>query len=82
MAEMQPRLALEAGLAALRWLVEGYGYEITGADVWAAFAFTLQAAENAGCAPETLQRIRDLVARETFGDRLVTRVLGRELGLK
>ena len=28
--------ATEAGLAALYWLVQGYGYEIAGADVWAA----------------------------------------------
>jgi hypothetical protein len=25
-------------LAALRWLAAGYGYEITGADVWSAYA--------------------------------------------
>ena len=34
-ADERPEFAVEAGLAALRWLVEGYGYEITGADVWA-----------------------------------------------
>jgi hypothetical protein len=28
-----PAFAIEAGLAALRWIVEGYGYDITGADV-------------------------------------------------
>jgi hypothetical protein len=80
-AEKRPEFAIEAGLAALRWLVEGYGYEITGADVWAAYAHTTKAAEKAGRTEEVRDRIRALVASETYGDRFVTRVLGRELGL-
>ncbi len=71
----------EAGLAALRWLVEGYGYEITAADVWAAYTNTMKAAEKAGRAAEVRERIRTLVASETFGERFVTRTLGRALGL-
>ena len=31
LADRRPAFAVEAGLAALRWLVEGHGYEITGA---------------------------------------------------
>ena len=30
---------------------------------------------------ETRERIRQLVAGETFGERFVTKILGRELGL-
>ena len=37
-AEQKPAFAVGAGLAALHWLVQGYGYEITGADVWAAYS--------------------------------------------
>jgi hypothetical protein len=29
--DKNPAFALEAGLAALRWLGQGYGYEVTGA---------------------------------------------------
>ena len=82
MAETEPRFAVEAGVAALRWLVEGYGYEVTGLDVRAAYDCTMKAAENLGCRPETFQRIRELVAGENFGERFVTRILGHELGLK
>ncbi len=82
MAETEPRFAVEAGVAALRWLVEGYGYEITGLDVRAAYDYTMAAAEQAGCKAETFTRIRELVAGETFGERFVTRILGHELGLK
>jgi hypothetical protein len=80
-AEARPDFAVDAGLAALRWLVEGYGYEITGADVWAAYTTTMNAAEKSGRAGEVRERIRTLVASETYGERFVTRVLGRTLGL-
>jgi len=80
-ADGRPEFAVEAGLAALRWLVEGYGYEITGADVWAAYTNTMKAAERAGRAGEVRDQIRTLVASETYGERFVTRILGREFGL-
>lgn len=81
-ADTEPRFAVEAGVAALRWLVAGYGYEITGLDVRDAYDCAMKAAGNAGCAPGTLTRIRELVAAEGSGERFVTRVLGHELGLK
>ena len=39
------------------------------------------AAEGAVLADQTRQRIHDLVATETFGERFVTKILGRQLGL-
>ena len=80
--EKNPSFAIEAGMTALQWLVEGYGYEITGLDVRSAYAHTMKAAENVGCADETQQRVRALVMRESFGERFVTKILGRQLGLK
>lgn len=80
-AEKQPEFATEAGMAAFRWLVEGYGYDVTNFDVLRAYDHTMKAAANAGSAEATLRRIRDLVARESFGERFVTKVLGRQLGL-
>jgi hypothetical protein len=64
-------------LAALRWLDAGYGYEITAADVWMAYSHTMKAAEHLGRCDGVRERIRGLVARESF----VFHVLGRELGL-
>ena len=80
-AETQPAFAIEAGIAALRWLVAGYGYEITGADVGSAYNYTMKAATQQGSATATQERIRELVATETFGERFVTKILGRELGI-
>lgn len=65
----------------MHWLVEGFGYEITGGDVMSAYSHTMKAAENAGRAEETLHRIREIVAQESMEDRFVTKVLGRQLGL-
>jgi len=79
--EKNSTFAVEAGMAALRWLVDGYGYEITGLDVQNAYAHTMKAAQNAGRTEETLQRIRALVSCEKFGERFVTKILGRQLGL-
>jgi tetratricopeptide (TPR) repeat protein len=76
-AASKPRFAVEAGLAALRWIAAGYGYEITGTDVLAACSSTLDAARNGGCVDETEGRIRALVAgpRSTAKD-LIAASLG------
>jgi hypothetical protein len=81
LAQKQPRFALEAGCAALRWMIEGYGFEITGQDVWSAYDYAMKAADLAGCKPETFERIRKLVASEVSGERFIHKILGRELRL-
>lgn len=78
--EKEPAFAIGAGLLSLHWLVQGYGYEITGADVWGAYRATLAAAERHGSSAEVKVRIRKLVAAEQAGG-FVTKVLGREFGL-
>ena len=80
-ADAEPDFAVEAGLLALHWLAQGYGYEITGADVWAACAETMKAAARQGTVAKTRECVRTLVASETGAERFVTRILGRELGL-
>ena len=82
MAETEPEFAVESGMAALRWLVKGHGYEITGLDIQDAYDYTMKVADNAGYKSETFERIRKLVAKESFGERFVTMILGTELGLK
>ncbi len=76
-AESKAVFALEAGLAALHWLANGYGYEVTGADVWAAYSNTMKAAERLDLREEVRERIRASIDYKGF----VAEVLGRELGL-
>ena len=78
-AEKNPAFAIDAGITALRWLVQGHGYEITSADVWAAYANTMTAAEKAGRREETCERIRMLIAGETQPNPLVTTLIGPEI---
>ena len=78
-AEKNPPFAQEAGMAALRWLVEGYGYEISEHDVRAAYSHTLKAAERVGGVDAIKKRIQTLVAEKATGQSLVRSVLEREL---
>lgn len=57
-AEAQSAFAVEAGLLALKWLVAGYGYEVSSADVWAAYDNAIKAAAHTGRADEIKVRKR------------------------
>lgn len=81
LAGEQPGFAVEAGTAAVRWLTEGYGYEISGLDVIQAYESTMRAAAAAGREEETFARLKDIVAEEKSPDRFVTRIIGSQLGL-
>jgi len=74
-----PPFAVEVGLLALQRLVEGYGYEISSADVWAAYDATVAAARQMGKDEDVINRIRELVASSKDG--FVIQILGRTLGL-
>lgn len=80
-ADKQSAFAVGAGLLALYWLVQGYGHDITSVDVREAYGSTLAAAQRHGSTIEVKERVRKLVAAEAAGERFVTKVLGRELGL-
>jgi hypothetical protein len=82
LAAKEPLFAIGAGLLALHWLVRGQGFEITSADVWLAYRTTLEVAEQHGTAADVKERIRKMVAAEGTGEQFVTKVLGRELGLR
>jgi hypothetical protein len=78
-ATRQPAFAVEAGLLALHWIVEGHGYEITGRDVLDAFTHTMQAAEVNGASEVTRERITQLVAHDA-PDGIVRRILATRHG--
>lgn len=78
-AETHPAFAVGAGLLSLYWAAQGYGYELTSADVWEAYRSALAAAERLGSAAEVKDRIRKMAAAEGGGGSLVAKVLGREL---
>lgn len=73
-----PQFALRSGLLALQWLDRGYGYEITGTDVLAAYSATMAAAEALSSAEATRRRIRDMVS-DGGSAGVVARVVGPRL---
>jgi hypothetical protein len=79
-AEKRPTFALEAGVTALRWLMQGYGYEVTSIDVRDAYVFTMRAAERAGRAAAIRNLIRQMLAEAGTGPSFVADVLASELG--
>lgn len=79
-ATTNPRFAAEAGLAALRWIAAGHGYEITALDVSSACSSTMEAARNAGAVDETKGRIRELLAGPKLPSKeFIAAALGRTL---
>jgi hypothetical protein len=79
MKDKDPHFALEAGIAALRWLIAGYGYEITGLDVLDPYKFALEAATNNGCLQDTQDRIREMVTADKSNDQFASKIIRHEL---
>jgi len=79
LAEEQPEFAARAGLLALHWLAEGYGYEITPAHVRTAYQRTMEAATRAGTTDDTRRSLREILEREP-PQGFVGEVLRREIG--
>jgi hypothetical protein len=79
-AEKQPAFAFAAGLAALRWISLGQGYEITGADVLDAYSALRKAAVNAGVPVQQVnEQLRDMIASTQPGNSLMKTILARHL---
>lgn len=79
MKDKEPHFAAEVGIAALRWLIAGYGYDITRLDVLDAYKFTLDAAVNDGCLPEVQDRIRKMVADDKSSDQVAGKIIRHAL---
>lgn len=79
-AESQPEFAVASGLASLRWISLGHGYDITGVDVLDAYSAVMQAASTAGADAQRIKaRIRDLLASTPSGNQLMKTVLAHHL---
>ena len=76
-ADKQPAFALASGLAALRWIARGHGYDITGSEVLEAYAAALFAGRRAGV--DVLQvntQVRELLAGDDPSSRFAWSVIG------
>jgi len=71
-----PAFALEAALAALYWMSEGHGYELTAMDAHEAYRHALGAAERIGQTERVAQRVRQFVSRGDATARWLREALG------
>jgi len=78
-AVKQPQFATEAGMTALHWLMEGYGYDITSLDVLNAYTHTMTAAENSGNIEQVHSWVEELVAQKPETENFVSKVLSHKL---
>lgn len=79
-AESQPEFAVAAGLASLRWISLGHGYDITGLDVLDAYSAVMQATSKAGADAQQIKaQIRNLLSSAPVGNQFMKAVLAHHL---
>ena len=78
--DAEPAFALGSAMAALLWLGEGWGYEVTGADVMEAYDRAMDAALRLNTVDQVNDRIRQLVeSNESASMQFVRQCLLRRL---
>jgi hypothetical protein len=70
----QPAFAMECALAALHWMAQGHGHEISVLDVRQEQKFALQAAMGIGQSDRTQDRLQQLLASATQATRTEIRM--------
>jgi hypothetical protein len=79
--ESNPRFALQAAVAALRWMAAGRFYELRAGDVWDARRYALETAEATGQS-ETVQAFLDQLTTSAGTDAFVRQQLGAPYGVR
>jgi len=77
--DKEPKFALGVAMASLHWLAQGWGYEITGIDVHAAYDYAMKAAEKLGLEDQVKRDIIKISDNDKSSGMFVKNVLGRHL---
>jgi hypothetical protein len=75
----KPDFASAVGLAALRWLLSGYGYDLTARDAVDAFNHTFEAARRHGAEANTVRMVQLLIEQHPGADRTFIALLRQRL---
>jgi len=62
---------MKAALTALRWMLDGYGYDLTGTDVLGALHFMMESAARIDKQNDALAALRELMERKGANDWVV-----------
>jgi len=71
--ESEPAFALGSAMAALRWLSEGWGYEVTSADVVDAYDRAMAAAATLNKVDDVMDKLRQLIVSNESAATLFVR---------
>lgn len=71
-----PSFAVDAGLLALYWISLGFGYEVSGADVWTAYISAWKAAGPLGRAEEVRASVCGMTDSARSGAAFIKSILG------
>lgn len=74
--DSQPAFAVQAAVAALHWIADGYGYELTALDARAAYGLAVKAAKLLGRTDEVQQRVQRIIDSERPGVTWLRQALG------
>jgi hypothetical protein len=75
----QPEFSVAVGLAAIKWMLQGYGYELLSRDVSDAFDFALDAAKATERETNTVLSIRQLVEGHAGTEPAIKAILRQKL---
>lgn len=78
-ADTEPQFAIECGMLGVARIAEGYGFDITGADVWAAYSPAKKAADRLHITRHVRAQLRGITSRGGSGAKFVADVLRSEL---
>jgi hypothetical protein len=74
-SDKEPKFALGVAMASLNWLSRGWGYEVTGTDVQAAYDYAVKAAIKLGVEEQVNRDIFRIIEHDKSPGMFVKRVL-------
>ena len=79
----KPAFAIASGIASLHWIIQGYGYEISSADVIAAYSAIMTAAKSAGISDiEIKDKINKLLLESYPNNQFVKSIMASLTGFE
>jgi hypothetical protein len=77
--EKNPKFSLGVAMASLHWLCEGWGYEISGGDVYSAYDYAMKAADILNIADQVKADIQKIISRDKSSGMFVRDILKHHL---
>lgn len=74
--DSQPAFAVQAAVAALHWIADGYGYELTALDAREAYGLAVEAAKRIGRTDQVQHGVQQMIESDRPGATWLRQALG------